>query len=95
MAAYAIFEIEVTDPAGYEEYRRTAAATIEQYGGKYLVRGGQVESLEGDWRPARIVVLEFESAERAKEWWSSQDYSGPKSIRQRTANSKAIIVEGV
>jgi uncharacterized protein (DUF1330 family) len=95
MAAYVIAEIEVTDPAGYEEYRRAGAATIERYGGKYLVRGGRVESLEGDWQPSRLVVLEFESVERAREWWSSREYSGPKSIRQRTASSKFIIVEGL
>jgi uncharacterized protein (DUF1330 family) len=95
MAGYVIAEIEVTDPAGYEEYRRAGAATIEQYGGKYLVRGGKVESLEGGWQPSRLVMLEFESAERAREWYSSQEYSGPKSIRHMTANSKFIIVEGV
>ena len=94
MAAYVIAEVDVTDPAGYEEYRRAVPATIEQYGGRYLVRGGRVEVLEGDWQPSRLVILEFESAERARAWWSSQEYSGPKSIRQRTATSKLIIVEG-
>ena len=95
MAAYVIAEVEVTDPAGYEEYRRAVPATIEQYGGKYLARGGKVESLEGGWQPSRLVVLEFDSVERAREWWSSQEYSGPKSIRQNTANSKLIVVEGL
>jgi uncharacterized protein (DUF1330 family) len=95
MAAYVIAETEVTDPAGYEEYRQAVPATIEQYGGKYLVRGGTVESLEGGWRPSRLVVLEFESAERAREWWTSQEYSGPKVIRQKTAKAKLILVEGL
>jgi len=95
MAAYVIAEIEVMDPAGYEEYRRTVPATIEQYGGKYLARGGAIASLEGGWKPSRIAVLEFEDAERAKAWWSSQEYREPKSIRQRTANTRLIIVEGV
>ena len=68
MAAYIIVEIEVTDPVGYEEYKQQAGATVEKYGGKYLVRGGATEVLEGDWQPKRIVVLEFATMERAREW---------------------------
>ena len=66
MPAYIIVEIEILDPVGYEEYKKLAGATVEKYGGKYIVRGGKAEVLEGDWQPKRIVVLEFESAERAK-----------------------------
>ena len=94
MAAYVIVDLEVTDPAGFEEYRKVVPATIEKYGGKYLVRGGRMETLEGDWSPKRVVVLEFESVERAKEWWSSEDYREPKALRQRTAKTSAIVVEG-
>ena len=68
MSAYVIVEIDILDPAGYEEYKNLASATVEKYGGKYIVRGGRTEVLEGDWNPKRIVLLEFESAQRAKEW---------------------------
>ena len=66
MAAYVIVEIEVSDPVGYEEYRKLAGAAVAVQGGKFLVRGGKIEALEGDWRPERLVVLEFPSVERAK-----------------------------
>jgi uncharacterized protein (DUF1330 family) len=95
MAAYVIADIEVTDQPGYEEYRQAVPATIERYGGRYLARGGLVESLEGDWQPRRLVILQFESVERAREWWASQEYSGPKGIRQRTSTGKLLLVEGL
>src|SRR5713101_3207669 len=68
MAAYVIVEIDIVDPAGYEEYKKQAAATVHKYGGKYIVRGGKTEALEGDWNRKRIVALEFKSMQRAKEW---------------------------
>ncbi|PYL69832.1 MAG: DUF1330 domain-containing protein, partial [Verrucomicrobia bacterium] len=68
MPAYVIVEIDIVDPAGYEEYKKLASATVEKYGGKYVVRGGRTEVLEGHWKPKRIVVLQFESAQRAKDW---------------------------
>ena len=95
MAAYIIVELEVTDPAGYEEYRAMVPATIEKYGGRYLVRGGRYETLEGGWRPPRVVVLEFDSVERAKAWYDSAEYREPKALRHRTAQAKMIVVEGV
>jgi uncharacterized protein (DUF1330 family) len=95
MAAYVIVEINITDPAGYEEYRRLGPPTVAAYGGKFVVRGGKVEVLEGEWMPERLVVLEFESADRAKQWWSSHEYSIPKQIRQKTSLTKMIVVEGV
>ena len=67
MPAYIIVEIEILDPVGYEEYKKLASSTVEKYGGKYIMRGGKTEVLEGDWQPKRIVVLEFESAQRAKD----------------------------
>ena len=95
MAAYIIVDLEVTDPTGYEEYRALVPATIEKYGGRYLVRGGQYETLEGDWSPQRVVVLEFDSVERAKAWYDSAEYREPKALRHRTAKAKMILVEGV
>jgi len=73
MFAYVIVEIDVTDPIGYEEYKKQAGATVAQHGGKYIVRGGKTEVLEGDWKPKRIVVLQFESMQRAKEWLNCEE----------------------
>ena len=79
MAGYIIVEIDVTDPVGYEEYKKLAGATVEKYGGKYIVRGGATETLEGDWKPKRIVILQFESVARAKEWLNCDEYREPRS----------------
>ena len=95
MAAYIIVEIDITDPERYEQYRQQAGATVLAHGGKYIVRGGKAETLEGDWRPKRIVVLQFENAERAREWWSCEEYREPKKLRQASANTRMILVEGV
>ena len=95
MSAYVIVEIDIVDPTGYEEYKKLAGATVENYGGKYIVRGGAVETLEGDWKPKRIVVLEFESVHRAKEWLNCEAYREPRKMRHRTAKTKMIVVEGV
>jgi uncharacterized protein (DUF1330 family) len=94
MAAYFIVDVEVTDPVGYEEYRKLVPATIAQYGGRFLVRGGAVEQLEGDWQPGRVVVLEFPSLEQAKRWYHSEEYRDPKALRFKTAKAKMILVEG-
>ena len=95
MSAYVIVEINVTDPVGYEEYKKHAAATVRQHGGKYIARGGKTEVLEGDWKPNRIVVLQFESMERAKEWLNCEEYREPRKMRHRTAKTNMILVEGV
>jgi uncharacterized protein (DUF1330 family) len=95
MSAYIIVEIEITDPVGYEEYKTQAAATVKQYGGKYVVRGGRCETVEGDWRPKRIVVLQFENMEAARVWLNSPEYVEPRKQRHRTAKSRMILVEGL
>lgn len=95
MAAYVIANIEVTDPVQYEGYKKLAGAAIESCGGKYLARGGRAEVLEGKWQPNRLVILEFESAEKAQAWWSSIQYAQAKAIRQRAAISSVVIVEGL
>jgi uncharacterized protein (DUF1330 family) len=94
MSAYIIVEIDILDPTGYEEYKNLAGATVEKYGGKYIVRGGKTEVLEGDWTPKRIVVLKFESMQRAKEWLNSEEYRAPRKMRHRTAKTNMIVVEG-
>jgi uncharacterized protein (DUF1330 family) len=95
MPAYIIVEIEITDPVGYEEYKKQAAATVKQYGGKYIVRGGACETLEGDWNPKRIVVLQFDNMQGAKAWLSSPEYVEPRKQRHRTAKTRMILVEGM
>ena len=95
MAAYFIVDVEVNDPAGFEEYRQLVPGTVQKYGGRFLVRGGAVETLEGDWQPKRVVVLEFPSLEQAKRWYNSEDYRDPKALRFKTAKSKLILVEGI
>ena len=94
MAAYFIVNINVTDPTGYEEYRKLTAPTVQMYGGRYVVRGGAFEQLEGDWNPQRIAVLEFPSVEQAKRWYNCEEYAGAKAIRWRTAKTEMILVEG-
>jgi uncharacterized protein (DUF1330 family) len=94
MAAYIIVQVDVLDAVGYEEYKKLAPSSIAQYGGKYLVRGGKLETLEGNWKPNRLVILEFESLERAKEWWSCEEYRLAKHLRHKTAESQMIVVEG-
>jgi uncharacterized protein (DUF1330 family) len=94
MAAYVIAEVTITDPQGFEAYRQMVPATIAKYGGKFLVRGGAMEMLEGNWEPKRLVIIEFGSAERAKQWWASEDYREAKELRQRTAQTNLIVIEG-
>lgn len=95
MSAFVIFEIEVTDMGNYEGYKQLAAPTLLPYGGTYIVRGGQAETLEGDWHPKRIVVLQFENVERAKSWINSPEYAEARALRHKYAISKAIVVDGV
>ena len=95
MAVYVIVNVRVTDSARYEEYRGKVPATIARYGGRYLARGGAVEALEGDWQPERLVVLEFESLERFREWYDSPDYAPLKQLRQEAAATQLVVVEGL
>ena len=94
MPAYVIVEIEIIDPVGYEEYKKQAADTVHKYGGKYIARGGKTEVLEGDWEPKRIVILQFDSMARAKQWLECEEYREPRKLRHKTARTKMILVEG-
>ena len=94
MKAYVIVEINIHNQQLYDEYKKLTPATIAAYDGKFIVRGGKTESLEGNWNPQRLVVLEFPSVDRAKEWWSSEGYSKAKAIRQQAATTKMMVVEG-
>ena len=95
MAGYLIVELDVHDTAAFEDYRKQVPATIAKYGGRYLVRGGKCETMEGDWSPKRVVVLEFPSVEQARKFHDSSDYAPLKAQRFRAASSRAILVEGV
>lgn len=94
MSALVIVDIEVTDPVLYEDYKRLASASIAAHGGRYLVRGGRSEVLDGTWTPRRLVVLEFDSMEKAKAWRESPEYAEAKKVREGCARSNMIVVEG-
>ena len=94
MSAYIVVQVEVTEPAGYDDYKKMVPSSLAAYGGKFVVRGGACETLEGSWQPKRLVVLEFPSVAKAKQWWSSDEYREAKALRQRTATSEMIVVEG-
>jgi len=95
MAAYIIATIEVTDPEKFEVYRGQVPDNIEKHGGRYLARGGEVSVVEGDQPVRRTVVLEFDSLEKAKGWYYSEDYAGPKALRIASTISNVMIVDGV
>jgi uncharacterized protein (DUF1330 family) len=94
MPAYVIAEVNVTNPAGYDAYRPLAGASIAQYGGKFLVRGGKTELLEGSPEPARIVVIEFADIDAAKRWYNSPEYQEALKIRLANSTGRVLLVEG-
>lgn len=94
MAAYIVVEVEVHNPQEYEDYKKLVPPSLQPFNGKFIVRGGAAETLEGNWQPKRIVVLEFPNKEAAKAWWSSDEYAPAKTLRQRTAATQMILVEG-
>ena len=94
MTAYVIAEIDVHEPGLYQEYAARVPATLEPYGGRYIVRGGQCETLEGGWQPPRMVVLEFPTSEQARGWYTSAGYGALLPLRQRASSGKLILVEG-
>ncbi|HRK54827.1 MAG TPA: DUF1330 domain-containing protein [Cyclobacteriaceae bacterium] len=95
MPAYIIVDVKVTDPKEYEEYKKHTPGSLVPYDGKFLTRGGAVENLEGDWKPSRLVILEFPSMEKAKAWWNSPGYAPAKLIRQRASHTQMIVAEGI
>ncbi len=94
MTAYVIVDIDVKDPATYKEYIALAPATVEAYGGKYLARAGRTETLEGDWVAKRLVILQFESIESARQWLDSPEYAPVKRLRHQAAHSNMVVIEG-
>ncbi len=94
MPAYIIAEVAVTNPAGYEAYRPLAGASIAQYGGKFVVRGGKAELIEGSTEPERVVVIEFADIDAAKRWYHSPEYQEALKIRLANSIGRVLLVEG-
>ena len=94
MPGYVIVDLEVLDSAKYDIYKTMVPETLAKYGGRFLVRGGKVETLEGDWAPKRLVILEFPSVELAKAWSDSVEYAPAKALRHESARSRMIVAEG-
>lgn len=95
MAAFVIANVTIHDPVRYEDYKRLVPASIAQFGGRFVARGGKIEVLEGDWHPSRLVILEFPSVEQARAWWHSPGYAEARGIRQATSTGTLLILEGV
>ena len=94
MAAYVMAEVEVTNPDGYREYTTHVPGTIAKYGGRFLVRGGNAEVLEGEWPQLRRVIIEFPSLAAARQWWDSPEYEKPKALRRANSKGRLILLEG-
>ncbi|MEX2233250.1 MAG: DUF1330 domain-containing protein [Cyclobacteriaceae bacterium] len=94
MKAYIIVDVKITDPSRYEDYKKLTPGSLVPFDGKFVVRGGQCETLEGSWKPGRLVVLEFPSLEKARAWWSSEGYTPAKALRQAASITQMIVVEG-
>lgn len=95
MACYLVADMHISDPALFREFVEAVPATVEKYGGRYLVRGGRFEVAQGDWTPDRVVVIECGSMDQAKAWYASPEFEGPKQTLARSSNSNFIFVEGV
>jgi uncharacterized protein (DUF1330 family) len=94
MPGYVIANVRVQDPGAYEQYRQMVPAIIERFGGRYLVRGGRGQVVEGDLELGRVIVLEFPSYEDAQRWYCSPEYAAAKELRQGCAAGDLLIVEG-
>jgi len=95
MPAYVIADVAVTDPALMDEYRKLVPATIAAYGGRFVVRGGAHQKVEGEWSPSRLVLIEFPTMEQARRWYDSEEYRAPKAMRIKAGRTDLVFVEGV
>jgi uncharacterized protein (DUF1330 family) len=94
MSGYIVVQIAIHDPTTYKRYMELAPASIAEYGGRYVVRGGPSEILEGSWQPERLVVLEFPTVDQARAWWDSPEYAPAKALRQRCAETEMLLIAG-
>lgn len=95
MAGYIVVQITVHDAARYERYKQLSARAVEEFGGRFIVRGGATAALEGSWNPSRLVIIEFPSTEIARRWWNSQEYAEARALRHEVATSEMLLVQGV
>ena len=95
MPAYVIADVTVTDASLMDEYRKLVPATLAKYGGRFVVRGGAHSAVEGDWKPNRLVVLEFPTMEQARRWYDSEEYREPKAMRIKAGLTNMVMVEGI
>ena len=95
MSVYVVAQINITDPDTFKKYGERVAPTVKQYGGRYLVRGGSMENLEGKFTRSRLVVIEFDSKESAKRWYTSPEYGPLIQLRQQASEGEVLIVDGV
>ena len=95
MVAYVIAEVNVTNPEGYKAYTAVVPGTVEKYGGRFLVRGGKSQALEGEWPECRRVILEFPSMEAARRWYDSPEYEKPLALRKANSDGRLLLIEGV
>jgi uncharacterized protein (DUF1330 family) len=95
MPAYIVLNVTVREREAYDRYKQLAAQSVAAYGGRYLVRGGATETLEGQWHPSRFVILEFPSLKQGRAWWMSPEYAPAKALRQSCADTDMVLVEGV
>jgi uncharacterized protein (DUF1330 family) len=95
MAAYIITDVIVNNEEAYTQYKALTPATIAAYDGKFITRGAKTEIIEGNWNPQRLVILEFPTGARAKEWWNSPEYAPLKKIRHDNAVTNMLLVEGI
>jgi uncharacterized protein (DUF1330 family) len=95
MPAYVIVETDISDPEQYEQYKAASPGAVAAGGGRFVVRGGELAVLEGDWNPSRLVVLEFDDLEAAKRWYESEIYQDAKKLREGAARLKMVAVQGV
>ena len=94
MSAYFVVDLDVTDSARFDEYRRVVPPVIEKYGGRFVVRGGTVEVLEGHWKPKRLTLIEFPNAARAREFYASPEYQEIIDLRLKAAKTNLVLVDG-
>jgi uncharacterized protein (DUF1330 family) len=94
MPAYVIAETDIADPDQYARYMAASPAAIAEGGGRFVVRGGDVEVLEGDWRPPRLVVLEFDDVEAAQRWYDSAQYRAVRALREGAGRVNMVLVSG-
>lgn len=95
MPAYVLVEIEIQDPDLYEAYKQLTPASIAEYKGKFIVRGGETKVMEGTWQPKRVVLLEFPSIQMAESWWHSEAYTKARKIREMAAKTNMLILDGL